>query len=368
MKSLDPDCYRLEPAQHFPYCCFERASDPYHRILELLKSIPYSTCLVFIDPAVTCVHCPSELVKTNHLSIRELSVTEQSKDASCLLRFLAKYQPLVNCDALLVAIGGGAFIDFVGFASSIMFRGVRYLTVPTSLMSMADSAFGGKTGVNFAAKNQIGTYHHPLAVYVNPIFLRSLPHEHLLSGLMEIVKLSFFSPDLQQLLEQIDPLTLETDRSQLDELVFTSAELKRELIQSDPFERDNATICLYGHCFGNSFEVHCWEDSGEYIPHGFAVALGMLFSAYITEQVDRTKSGYYAQHWHTLSRFISLPPLIRRRIPETGRELAGLLARDKYCLNGQVQVPALGLKAGFDALPLEQVVEIYDCWKEESSS
>ena len=119
----------------------------------------------------------------------EIKDGEDAKDIDYIKKIISELVTL-ECkrDAILLAIGGGTIGDIVGYVASIYMRGIKYINIPTTLLSMVDSSLGGKTAVNFGdIKNLVGTFHQPAAVFINPSYLSTLKDKEIRSGMGEII-------------------------------------------------------------------------------------------------------------------------------------------------------------------------------------
>ncbi len=176
----------------------------------------------------------------------------------------------------LIACGGGVTGDMAGFAASIFLRGVDFIQVPTTLLSMVDSSVGGKTGVNHPlGKNLIGAFHQPRAVAVSLSALATLPHAEYLAGLAEVAKYALIrDPEFFDYLDQNAEAVLKKDPAALKHIIHRSCAIKSEVVGKDERELDERgrAILNYGHTFGHAFEF-LTDYRG--LPHGLAVALGM---------------------------------------------------------------------------------------------
>lgn len=180
----------------------------------------------------------------------------------------------------LVAFGGGVTGDMVGFAAAVYLRGIDFIQVPTTLLSMVDSSVGGKTAVNHPlGKNLIGAFYQPKAVAISLESLETLPPREFLAGMAEVVKYGVIrDPGFFAFLEENAAGILEKRPDLLRETVLRSCAIKADVVGKD--ERETAeggrAILNYGHTFGHAFEV-----LGGYglLPHGLAVALGMRVAA-----------------------------------------------------------------------------------------
>ncbi|MDB5104094.1 MAG: 3-dehydroquinate synthase [Fibrobacteres bacterium] len=180
----------------------------------------------------------------------------------------------------LVAFGGGVTGDMVGFAAAVYLRGIDFIQVPTTLLSMVDSSVGGKTAVNHPlGKNMIGAFYQPKAVAISLESLSTLPANEFLSGMAEVIKYGMIrDPDFFAFLEANAEGILSKRPDLLREVVMRSCAIKSDVVGKD--ERETAeggrAILNYGHTFGHAFEV-----LGGYgaLPHGLAVGLGMRVAA-----------------------------------------------------------------------------------------
>lgn len=331
------------------------SEDPDIEIRQIINSLPYSTLGIIIDNNVP-FQLSQELFP-EAVFVERLEGGEKSKNLSAVTRFVGSHQCVLDRNSLIVVIGGGALLDMVGLCCGLMFRGIRYVSVPTTLIAMADAAYGGKTAISFGGKNQIGMYHHPQRVYANPLFLRSLPDDHLASGMVEIAKLGFFFDDIQRALEHASP-----GGENVADLAILAATRKLQLLERDPFEDDAASVLLYGHPFGNAFETFSYNLHGHHLPHGFAVAAGISFSAWLSEEGNEAAERHI-QQFEVLSKWIDLPGVSRQMTPVDSNQMLSLLARDKYVAGDYIRIPALGGRCGYTTIPLKKIAAEYDAWR-----
>ncbi len=178
-------------------------------------------------------------------------------------------------DGLYVAFGGGVVGDLTGFAAATLFRGVRAVQVPTTLLAMVDASVGGKTGIDMAAgKNLVGAFFQPSAVVVDLGHLATLPARHRRAGLAEIAKIALlFDPELVGTLRAQAAELVSGAPSGLEAVVRRAIELKAAVVARDELEQGDRTLLNFGHTVGHALEAH-----GRYTKylHGEAVALGMV--------------------------------------------------------------------------------------------
>lgn len=179
----------------------------------------------------------------------------------------------VDRRTLVLAVGGGSITDLVGFAASTYKRGVDIAFLPTTVIAMVDAAIGGKNGVNFqGVKNQIGTYHPPVAIGIDAGWLDTLPAEERVSGWMEMLKHGMIAGEA----EAAQALGIR-DLAQIPELLAASAAVKARIVHEDPREAGRRKALNLGHTVGHALEALSHAE-GNPIPHGIAVGFGLGFS------------------------------------------------------------------------------------------
>lgn len=181
----------------------------------------------------------------------------------------------------LVSIGGGITQDVTAFIASMLYRGVDWVFVPTTLLAQGDSCIGSKTSINFGTfKNQLGGFYPPRMILIDPQFLTTLPRQELLSGLGEMAH--YFPIDSEQAWGRYArnlPAALD-DGSTIPELIRESLEIKRGYVERDEFDRNERQVFNYGHSFG-----HALESVTSYgVPHGIAVSYGIDLANLVSVQ------------------------------------------------------------------------------------
>ncbi|HVT87992.1 MAG TPA: 3-dehydroquinate synthase [Tepidisphaeraceae bacterium] len=183
----------------------------------------------------------------------------------------------------IIALGGGVIGDMTGFAAATILRGVPFVQMPTTLLSMVDASVGGKTGVNHSVgKNLIGAFHQPLAVLIDPQTLKTLPPRELKSGLAECIKHEVIrDADGFVRLEKNVHRAIALDTDYLAELVAHNVAIKARVVEADPFERGERAHLNFGHTFG-----HAIETVSDYsYAHGECVALGMAAACFAAVEI-----------------------------------------------------------------------------------
>jgi 3-dehydroquinate synthase len=222
----------------------------------------------------------------------------------------------------LVALGGGVVGDLAGFLASIYMRGVPLVQVPTTLLAMVDASLGGKTAINLPeGKNLLGTFHQPRLVVMDPEFLGTLPLKERLNGLAEVLKAGFIRD--RELLELLDREGREIFRQpgELLEVIYRAAGIKVAIVAEDVREADLRRLLNFGHTLGHGLEA----ASGFRLPHGRAVALGMLMALRLSERLSGLPEE--ASRWgQRLLRDFGYA----ERLPELDRDaVLAALSRDK---------------------------------------
>ncbi|MCR4589465.1 MAG: 3-dehydroquinate synthase [Lachnospiraceae bacterium] len=181
---------------------------------------------------------------------------------------------------LIIALGGGVIGDMAGFASAVFLRGIRFIQLPTTLLSQTDSSVGGKTGVDLNQyKNMVGAFHQPALVYINTGFLQTLPKREFASGMGEIIKHGLIRDNsyyewLVNHFNEINDLDSET----LIKMITESVKIKAFVVEEDPTEKGLRAILNFGHTIGHAIEKYMDFR----LLHGECVALGMIAASHIS--------------------------------------------------------------------------------------
>jgi len=187
----------------------------------------------------------------------------------------------IKKDNILVAIGGGVVQDITAFLSSIIFRGIDWIFVPTTLLSQCDSCIGSKTSINFQSyKNVLGNFYPPKKVIIDKNFLDSLPKSEIKSGIGEMTHYYFFegSNFLEDIYNNYDDII--SRKKDISPYIIESLRIKKRVIEVDEFDTGIRNHFQFGHTFG-----HAIENASNYqINHGQAVTLGMDISMFISQQ------------------------------------------------------------------------------------
>ncbi|HSD28395.1 MAG TPA: 3-dehydroquinate synthase [Vicinamibacteria bacterium] len=183
-------------------------------------------------------------------------------------------------DGLVVALGGGVVGDVAGFAAATWMRGVDWVGIPTTLVSMVDSSIGGKVGINHTrAKNMVGAFHQPRAVVVDPGFLATLPARELRSGGFEILKCAILADRALFASMREGPAGLRGwDRVAMENAIATAGRIKAEVVEKDEREAGLRRVLNLGHTIGHALEA---VTGYRRFAHGEAVGWGLVGAASI---------------------------------------------------------------------------------------
>lgn len=169
----------------------------------------------------------------------------------------------------VIALGGGVVGDLSGFVAATFKRGLHFINIPTTSLSMVDSSIGGKVAIDFDnIKNAVGAFYQPDIVLIDPLTLKTLPTRHIYNGLIEAIKTGLIADEkLFEIFKKDNYL------ENIHEIIYRSLDVKRYVVEKDEKEQNLRKILNYGHTFGHAYESYF--DMEKYL-HGESVALGML--------------------------------------------------------------------------------------------
>ena len=252
-----------------------------HKILSE-NLINFNQCLLIIDKNV-----PKKLINEilfslpkKKISIHYFSASEKNKNQRSIDSILSILQNKnFNRNDCVISIGGGITGDVSGFAASIFKRGLKFINIPTTLLSQVDSSIGGKTGINTKyGKNLIGAFYQPSLVISDIIFLKSLPKREIICGYGEILKhaiiadkkfFAFLDINATKILNLKSPL--------IEKAIFKSCSIKKRVVEADEKEMNIRKILNFGHTFAHAYEATLGYSKK--LNHGEAVILGIKTAA-----------------------------------------------------------------------------------------
>ena len=217
---------------------------------------------------------------------------ERSKSLSMLEQIhtqLSNYR--FTRESVVVALGGGVVGDLAGFAASTYMRGVPFVQVPTTLLSMIDSSVGGKNGVNVAGvKNLVGNFAQPIYVSIDTSMLKSLPEQEWKCGFGEMAKSAIIdSFEFSKWLMGAAPKLIQGDTQTVSEAISKTVDFKARVVMKDERESSLRKCLNYGHTLGHAIEAVSQKPK---ILHGIAVCEGMRFAAYLAYKMGETSKEF----------------------------------------------------------------------------
>tara|TARA_B100000787_G_scaffold3929_1_gene2975 strand:+ start:462 stop:1568 length:1107 start_codon:yes stop_codon:yes gene_type:complete len=255
-----------------------------HKLKAILKenSISFNQCLVIIDKNVpkklinkVLYSLPSKKISLHYFNSSEKNKNQKSID-NILSILLSKNFNRNDC---VISVGGGITGDISGFAASIFKRGLKFVNIPTTLLSQVDSSIGGKTGINtLYGKNLIGAFYQPNLVISDISFLKSLPKREIICGYGEILKhaiiadkkfFTFLDVNSSKILNLKSPF--------IEKSIFKSCSIKKKVVEADEKEMGIRKILNFGHTFAHAYEATLGYSKK--LNHGEAVILGIKSAA-----------------------------------------------------------------------------------------
>ncbi|WP_069806981.1 3-dehydroquinate synthase [Vulcanisaeta thermophila] len=275
-------------------------------------------------------------LRTSHPTII-IGDGEESKDMSTVLTLIGKAHSMgLDRDGLIVGVGGGSVLDTVGFTASIYMRGVDYVNVPTTMLSMVDAALGGKTAVNaMGIKNVIGIIRQPRAIIVDLGFLRTLPEHNYLDGFGEVIKygVTLDRDLLNYVITNHGDLRARDPRA-LEYVITRSLTLKARIVEEDEEDRLSVRLVLnYGHTVGHAIE----SATNFSISHGRAVSMGMVCEAQVGVRLGFTRE-YVVD---VLIKALGMYDLLTKNLPLNNEALIKAMLSDKKRSGSVIKLPVV---------------------------
>ena len=201
-------------------------------------------------------------------------------------------------NSVLINLGGGVISDLGGFIASTFKRGIRYVNIPTTLLSMVDASVGGKVGIDMnGLKNQIGLFSNPQAVFVIPEFLDTLPERQFKTGFAEIIKHAMIYE--KHYWEDLTEKSL-AEITDWREIIEWCIEIKNYFVTEDPLDKGFRKVLNFGHTIGHAVETYSLQHDDELISHGEAVAIGLVCESFISQKI----TGLPKDQFEDIARYI----------------------------------------------------------------
>ena len=310
--------------------------------IEIDTAGSHNEAFILVDPESRKYCLPILLGHSASLAKARILETEGGEDSKSLTTAEKLWHELLASGAdrnsLLVNLGGGVVSDLGGFVAAGYKRGINYINIPTTLMGQADAAIGGKTAVNLGhIKNQIGFFHSAKAVFIFPGFLKTLPEEHLRSGLAEIIKSALISDAeiwhrlLRNPVGKL--LNMPVESGLWINLIAGAVKFKNRVVENDYRERKLRKVLNFGHTVGHALEAFSRLGTSKPLLHGEAVAAGMICASCLSHR----KTGLSLTELNEIKAYLTegfpaypVDGLARSAIME-------LIMHDKKNQNGRIQ-------------------------------
>ena len=284
MKKIITDSYAIE---------FESGYDSLNKIIGKKK---YSKIFLLVDENTEnyCLNIFKDKTNLSPNLIRIKSGEENKNIHTCI----KIWNSLVNMNAdrksLLINLGGGVITDIGGFSANTFNRGIDFVNIPTTLLSIVDASVGGKTGINLnGIKNKIGTFYDPKLVIIDIEYLKTLEQRQMNSGYCEIFKHSLISKENSKFeyLIGCNEINFSLDT------IINSINIKNNIVSKDKYENKLRKGLNFGHTIGHAIETHFMPSDNKLL-HGEAIAIGIIVESYLSkhicgfdiEKVDKIKN------------------------------------------------------------------------------
>ena len=257
----------------------------YNLLSNLIAGNNYSTLFILVDEN-TFKYCYPKFIPNlqtdKRIEVIEIESGEINKNLeTCIGVWNAITELGGDRKSLIITLGGGVITDLGGFVASCFKRGIDFVNIPTTLLSMVDASVGGKTGVDLGVlKNQIGLFANPEMVLVDTDYLTTVSEREIKSGTAEIIKYGI-TYDITLFNEIKNNKDLK-----IEDLIFRSIEIKNEVVLKDPKEQNIRKILNFGHTLGHAIESFYLEsEDKKSLTHGEAIAIGMVCESYMSSKI-----------------------------------------------------------------------------------
>lgn len=304
----------------------------YKKLNNLIVEKQYSSIFILVDENThNCCYGKfiPNLIANCPIEIIEIESGEINKNLeTCIGVWNVLTELNADRKSLLITLGGGVITDLGGFVASTFKRGIDFVNIPTTLLSMVDASVGGKTGVDLGVlKNQIGLFANPEMVIVDANYLETVSAREIRSGTAEIIKYGLtYDVSLYDTIKN-------TKNLDITELIHRSIEIKNEVVLEDPKEQGLRKILNFGHTIGHAIESYFLEsDEKENLTHGEAIAIGMVAECFISSEL----LGFSKEKLAEIKNFIIAIYGKVSILEEDFNQILEYLKHDKKNVGGQV--------------------------------
>lgn len=304
----------------------------YKEINTIINSAKYSSIIILVDENTVELCYPkfiANIATEKTIEVIEIEAGEVHKNIeTCSGVWHAMTDLNADRKSLLITLGGGVITDLGGFVAATYKRGIDFINVPTTLLSMVDASVGGKTGVDLGSlKNQIGLFANPEMVLVDTAFLETVSKREINSGIAEIIKYGItYDTKVFNQVNNDKELNINT-------LIHRSIEIKNEVVIKDPKENSIRKILNFGHTIGHAIESFYLESADkENLTHGEAIAIGMICEGYLSSKLFNFPTDKLSEIKQLVLRIYDKITLLENDFAS----IIDLLKHDKKNVSGQV--------------------------------
>jgi 3-dehydroquinate synthase len=312
-------------------------NDTFYQLGKFLSRNNYSRKFILVDEN-TKEHC-LPLLQRGLLSLQdaivlEIKAGEASKRIDTILRLWKELtEHGADRHAVLINIGGGVVVDVGGFTAATYMRGIDFINIPTSLLAMVDASVGGKNGINFEGlKNHIGTFDNPQAVFVSPVFLKTLAEAEIRCGFAEVIKHALISDH-----HKWDAIKNTENFADVNwfEIIKESIWTKNKIVNSDYRDRHKRKTLNFGHTIGHALETYSMKHHSTPLKHGEAVAIGIIGETWLSQKVASFNNDDAKDVINLIKKLYPMP------IDFNSDELLGIMRNDKKNHSAKINVVLL---------------------------
>ncbi len=259
-------------------------------LTESLQKGDYSQVFILVDEN-TREHCLPLLLQRvptlKEAKVIEIQSGEIHKNIqTCQYIWSELLKAQADRNALMLNLGGGVIGDMGGFAAAAYKRGIHFIQIPTTLLAQVDASIGGKLGIDFDnLKNVIGFFQNPQAVLIDPIFLKTLPARQIRNGFAEIIKHALIA-DVDYFNDLLTINRANIEGVDWSDIIMRSLQIKKAVVEADPFEKGWRKILNFGHTVGHAIESFSLTHDSDPLLHGEAIILGMIAELKLSMQIS----------------------------------------------------------------------------------
>ncbi len=255
----------------------------YESLIKIIGEKKYSKIFLLVDENTEnfCLNIFKDKTNSDPNLIKIKSGEENKNIHTCI----KIWNSLINLNAdrksLLINLGGGVITDIGGFSANTFNRGIDFVNIPTTLLSIVDASVGSKTGINQnGIKNKIGTFYDPKLVIIDTEYLKTLEQRQINSGYCEIFKHSLIS-------KQNSKFEYLVDCNEIDfslDIIINSINIKNNFVSEDKYEKKRRKGLNFGHTIGHAIETH-FMSSDKKLLHGEAIAIGIIIESFLSKEI-----------------------------------------------------------------------------------